>query len=68
MMTRGRDQNVEFLGHEVHHAYRRVIVTLDPEPRSAPLFWALDRIVNEGSASMIDKARVRSVGRGWSRH
>lgn len=68
MMTRSRDQNVEFLGHEFHHAYRRVVATLDPEPRSAPLFWALDRIVNEGSASMIDKAeyvRAGSVPEGF---
>ncbi|MEX2529553.1 MAG: DUF5700 domain-containing putative Zn-dependent protease [Gemmatimonadota bacterium] len=62
MMIQGDRQNAEFLGHEFHHAYRDAVSTLNPTPIAAPLVSALDRIVNEGTASMIDKAGYVRTG------
>jgi hypothetical protein len=62
VMMNGDDFNVGFLGHEFHHSYRGAVTSLDPEPEPAPLVWALERIVNEGSASMVDKAGYIRTG------
>jgi hypothetical protein len=63
MMTQPRAQTVEFMAHELHHAYRDSFAELDPAPAAAPLVYALDGIVNEGSASMLDKAGYVRTGR-----
>lgn len=68
MMTLGEAHNVQFLGHELHHGYRDAVANQDPAPEAAPLFWALDGIVNEGIASMVDKAeyiRTGSIPQGF---
>lgn len=56
MMTMGREQNIDFIAHELHHAYRAAVPAIEPVPGAEPLFHALDRIVKEGIASMVDKA------------
>jgi hypothetical protein len=56
MMTRSDDRNAEFLGHELHHSYRSALVEPMPDGTGRGLLGALERIVSEGVASMIDKA------------
>lgn len=56
VMTRSDDQNAEFLGHELHHSYRSTLRDPLPDGTGRALLGALERIVSEGVASMIDKA------------
>ena len=55
-MQKGEGENVEFLGHELHHSYRETLRRLTWADGAEPLMQQLDRIVHEGTASMIDKA------------
>lgn len=61
VMQRSDDRNAEFLGHEFHHAYRSAFRAPLPGGPGRPLLAALNRVVSEGVASMVDKAaQVRS--------
>jgi hypothetical protein len=56
VMTRAEERNAAFLGHELHHAYRSALMGPLPDGQGRALHVALERIVSEGVASMIDKA------------
>lgn len=55
-MQKPREENVQFIGHELHHAYREAYQRVTWAEGAEPLMQQLDRFVHEGSASMIDKA------------
>lgn len=56
VMTRSDDRNADFLGHELHHSYRSALRGPLPDGPGRGFLVALERIVSEGVASMIDKA------------
>jgi hypothetical protein len=55
-MQKSTEQNVRFFGHEFHHGYREAYQVQTWSESAAPLMQQLDRLVHEGTASMIDKA------------
>jgi hypothetical protein len=56
VMTRSDDHNAGLLGHELHHSYRSALRDPLPDAAGPELLVALERIISEGVASMIDKA------------
>lgn len=55
-MQKPGEQNAQFIGHEFHHAYRERYRQVTWAEGAEPLIQQLDRIVHEGTASMVDKA------------
>lgn len=55
-LDKPRVENVQFIGHEFHHAYRDTLRSVPAAPDAGVLLAQLDRLVHEGVASMIDKA------------
>ncbi|TGY87638.1 hypothetical protein E5163_14485 [Marinicauda algicola] len=55
-LDKPREENVQFIGHEFHHAYRETLRNVPAAPEAGVLLTQLDRLVHEGVASMIDKA------------
>lgn len=55
-LTKPRAENVQFIGHEFHHAYRDTLRSVPAASDAGVLLTQLDRLVHEGVASMIDKA------------
>lgn len=56
VLQRPAAQNAQFIGHEFHHGFREAYQRLTWAEGAEPLMQQLDRIVHEGTASMVDKA------------
>lgn len=56
VLQRPAEQNAQFIGHEFHHGFREAYQRVTAAEGAEPLMQQLDRIVHEGTASMVDKA------------
>lgn len=52
------DDLTKFLAHEMHHFYRNMQVSFDPDIDDKELIWALNQIHMEGMADQINKELI----------
>jgi hypothetical protein len=60
MMTQPRDQTVEFIAHELHHAYRDSFAEVDPAPDAAPAGVCARRDRERGLGIDARQGRLRA--------